>query len=140
VLPVADWKKVSNGSWLMIGLPLDVVMQNVWTLTAFVNLASRQGQIRAAFFLAGFISISNTTPIASVKITRIDGLLGTLWLGYWRGENGESCREVFSGTAGEAKSWKPCSYEVRRAKCSKGMSRLPCFLPFADIPASSAIF
>jgi hypothetical protein len=84
VLPVTDWKKVSNGSWLMIGLPLDVVMQDVWTLTAFVNLASRPGQIRAAFFLAGFIFVSNTVPIASVKITLIDGLPGSLRLEFWR--------------------------------------------------------
>jgi hypothetical protein len=66
----------------MVGLPLDVVMQDAWSLTAFVNLASRPGQIRTAFFLAGFLFISNTAPIASVKITGIDGLPGTLWLGF----------------------------------------------------------
>src|ERR1700722_7186377 len=117
-----------------------MLMQDAWSLTAFVNLASRPGQIRTTFFLAGFIFISNRAPIASVKITLIDGLPGSLRLGFWRSENEASCREVFSGTAGEAKSWKPCSCEVMRVKRSEGMIRLPCFLSFADIPASSAIF
>ena len=31
-----------------------MLMQDAWSLTAFVNLASRQGQIRAGFSLAWF--------------------------------------------------------------------------------------
>jgi hypothetical protein len=68
----------------MVHRLLDVLMQGAWSLTAFVNLASRPSQIRAAFFLAGFIFVSNTVPIASVKITLIDGLHGSLRLEFRR--------------------------------------------------------
>jgi hypothetical protein len=51
----------------MVHRLLDVLMQDAWSLTAFDNLASRPGQIHAAFFLAGFLFISNAAPIASVK-------------------------------------------------------------------------
>jgi hypothetical protein len=68
----------------MVHRLLDVLMQGAWSLTAFVNLASRPGQIRAAFLLAGFIFVSNTVPIASVKITLIDGLPGSLRLEFRR--------------------------------------------------------
>jgi hypothetical protein len=68
----------------MVHRLLDVLMQDAWSLTAFDNLASRPGQIHAAFFLAGFLFISNTASIASVKITLIDELLGSLRLEFWR--------------------------------------------------------
>jgi hypothetical protein len=68
----------------MVHRLLDVLMQDAWSLTAFVNLASRPDQIHAAFFLAGFIFVSNTAPIASVKITLVDGLPGSLRLEFWR--------------------------------------------------------
>jgi hypothetical protein len=38
-----DLKKVSKGSRFMVHRLLDVLMQDAWSLTAFVNSASRQG-------------------------------------------------------------------------------------------------
>lgn len=52
-------EKVSNGSWLTVRLLLDMLMQVGWSWTAFVNSASRQGQIRAASSSAGIQFLSD---------------------------------------------------------------------------------
>ena len=86
---MAARKKVSNGSRLMVCLPLDMLMQVAWSWTAFANSASRQGQIRAASSLAGLIFVSNPYPKASLKSVRT-WMAQVLRLGCWRRETERS--------------------------------------------------
>jgi hypothetical protein len=52
----------------MVHRLLDVLMQGAWSLTAFVNLASRQDRILTAIAQRGFSLYQIELPTASVKI------------------------------------------------------------------------
>ena len=80
----------------------DVLMQDAWSLTAFIIWRRAKAE-SALYSLSVVICLYQIQPpTANIKIVIID-VLPRLRLGRWRRENGASCREVFSGTAGEAK-------------------------------------
>jgi hypothetical protein len=92
---------------------LDVLMQVAGSWTAFVNLASRQGQIRAASSLAGLIFVSNPYPKASLKSVRV-WTVRPLRLGCWR-RAAERFRRRDAGAGGSSGATKPSSQRKRHA-------------------------
>ena len=89
-------------------------MQDAWSLTAFVNLASRQGQIRAASSSAGFMFVSNPTPYGKDEKAPVWSIQGFGWDVGCRGTE-RFHHEASSGMAEEAERPEPSSQRKRHA-------------------------